>query len=126
MQPLREFGPLHPGRAVTIDAAYGCERTRAVLDHGGIIQTSRWLLVRMAIDRSHANSNERPVYEVQVRSGPGDAIEAAEEKCRHSESSDNRERADGCQNSQLRLPRSLDFGAWEFARLNGAHVGFGE
>ena len=81
---------------MAIDTAVLLKFACAGLHFSGIVETGRWLIVRMANDRIGADLDQRPLDNSGVLLGAGNTVKAADEKDRGGDGEDNCKRTDCC------------------------------
>ena len=84
-----EFGPIHAGSAVAINAAVFRKGTRACLHDCRIIERQRGGVLGVALDRSVADVRKCPFHDLRILRGSSNVIETAEEENRSGNCAEN-------------------------------------
>jgi len=84
-----EFGPIHAGSAVAINAAAFRKGTRACLHDRRIIERQRGGVLGLALDRSVADVRKCSFHDLRIRGGSSNVIETAEEENRSGNCAEN-------------------------------------
>ncbi len=109
-QSFRELRPVHARPAMAVHATPLGEGLRPRLDHRGIVERHRRLLLGVVRDRGLPHMHQRPFHESRLVRGAGDTVESAEEEHRGSDRTEDGKEADQGQKLQHELFSGLSAG----------------